>query len=326
MNRLILLFLALSSLLSSSICSGQRLKVATFEIQPKDLSARTDPRADNSGQLCALLKIYVMDKITEVQGNVMGDIVDKGVEKWVYVSDHTKQIKLNFEKHFPLMITFSDYDYPTVSEQMVYVIELEDANGVKNSANNIYDPAEDTATVKESTAANEVMTVKQPTNDASRETTETLEKAKKAYNEQEYDKAFWLFMKVNMNPEAQNYLGQMYFYGYAVAQDRAKAFELYSKSADQGFAAAQSNLAGMYLYGERKVVKANVKKALELYHKAAEQDDLYAQYTLGWMYSTGTNVKKNVDEGVKWYRRAAAHQPPSTLSEMAQDALKGLGY
>lgn len=336
MKRLFLFIFAVSSLLFSQLCIAQRLKVTTFEIQPKDLSARTNPRADNSGQLCALLKIYVMDKITEAQGNVMGEIIDKGVEKWIYVSDHTKQIKLNFENHFPLMLTFSDYDYPVVSEQMVYVVELEDGAGapsnmVGQSQDNIIvqtetKPLAEKTDIKESSPVNTTPTPKKTSYSFSPEGLETLEKAKKKYDDKDYDKAFWLFMKVNMNPESQYYLGQMYYYGWAVPQNRTTALEYYTKSANQGFAAAKRSLAGMYLYGEKDVVKADVKKALALYHEAAEQGNAYAQYNLGWMYATGTKVKKNVEEGVKWYRMAAAQDPSSNISQMAQDALEALGY
>ncbi|MDE7412922.1 MAG: hypothetical protein K2N05_03905 [Muribaculaceae bacterium] len=134
MKRLILFATLLAFILSPVVTHAQELKVTSMEIKPLDLTARTNPRVDRSGQMCALLKVQVMDDIVEAQGNVMGDIINKEVEKWIYVSDHTKQIRLLFKNHFPLMITFNDHGYPTVSEQMVYEIKLTDATPTKASS------------------------------------------------------------------------------------------------------------------------------------------------------------------------------------------------
>ena len=54
-----------------------------------------------------------------------------------------------------------------------------------------------------------------------------------------------------------------------------KAFELYKKSANQGYAQAQFNLGNMYYKGQG--VKQDYKKARELWQKLADQGFAQAQ-------------------------------------------------
>ncbi len=103
---------------------SQEFKVESFEIAPKDLSARTEGRVDGNGRKCAVIKVYVKDAITDTDGPVVGDIRDRGMEKWIYVSHDAKQVGLLFKEHMPLQVKFADYDYPTVTGQMTYILKL----------------------------------------------------------------------------------------------------------------------------------------------------------------------------------------------------------
>lgn len=103
--------------------------MASFEIMPNDLSARTNPRVDRAGRPCVLIKVYVPDRITEVRGSYIGNVEDHGMEKWVYVTDGTKEIEFLFEKHYPLHVKFVDHNYVGVGNQMTYVMKLREADG-----------------------------------------------------------------------------------------------------------------------------------------------------------------------------------------------------
>lgn len=124
MSKLILFIVVLSGCFLN--CSAQNLVVESFEIAPKDLTARTEGRVDGNGRKCAVVKVYVKDAITDTDGPVVGEIRDRGMEKWVYVSHDAKQIGLLFKEHMPLQIIFSDYDYPTITGQMTYVLKLQE--------------------------------------------------------------------------------------------------------------------------------------------------------------------------------------------------------
>lgn len=113
---------------------AQEYKVESFEIAPKDLSARTEGRVDGNGRKCAVIKVYVKDAITDTDGPVIGEIRDRGMEKWIYVSHDAKQVGLLFKEHMPLQVIFADYDFPTVTGQMTYILKLtESINDGDNS-------------------------------------------------------------------------------------------------------------------------------------------------------------------------------------------------
>jgi len=70
----------------------------------------------------------------------------------------------------------------------------------------------------------------------------------------------------------------IYENGIGVTQNYSKAFELYSKAAEQGEAHAHYNLGKLYLDG--KGVTKNSTKAIELFTKAADQGIEDAQQQL----------------------------------------------
>ncbi|MDE6553021.1 MAG: hypothetical protein K2K98_08705 [Muribaculaceae bacterium] len=116
------------ALLFPLLVKGQEFVVESFENVPNDLSARTYPKADNNGRPCGLIKVYVNDDITGTSGSVIDTVINKGMEKWVYVSHDAKQIQLLFKEHMPLNIIFDDYKYPSITGKMTYLLKLRDKN------------------------------------------------------------------------------------------------------------------------------------------------------------------------------------------------------
>lgn len=112
---------------------AQEYSVESFEIAPNDLSARTNGRVDSNGRKCAVIKVYVKDTITDTDGPVVGDVRDRGMEKWIYVSHDAKQVRLIFREHMPLDISFVDYNYPSLTGQMTYLLKLNELSNVGNN-------------------------------------------------------------------------------------------------------------------------------------------------------------------------------------------------
>jgi TPR repeat protein len=77
----------------------------------------------------------------------------------------------------------------------------------------------------------------------------------------------------------------------------------YILKAGQGDVDAQYNLGIMYYHGEG--VKKNMEEALLWFHRAAEQDDPDAQYNLGFMYGRGEGVAKDQERSMQWFMKAA---------------------
>ena len=162
---------------------------------------------------------------------------------------------------------------------------------------------------------------------------------------------------------AQDYLGQKYehggidcrFYGPMSPKDEKEAVKWYAKAAEQGYLPAQYHLARCYEKGIG--VEENDEESIKWYRKAIDnsinvlyvgipKDDYYFQdknhppyrigslkadaaFKLGHYYEKGWGVDKNVDEAVKWYKRATSEKDFyggfSDDDKEAKEALKRLG-
>ena len=109
---------------------AQELTVKSFEMVPMDLSASTNPRLDLNNQPCALVKVQLVDDISRVEGNVIGQVVNRGTEKWVYLTAGTKMMKIVPVRHLPLLITFADYGVKAVEGKVTYELTLAESQTI----------------------------------------------------------------------------------------------------------------------------------------------------------------------------------------------------
>ena len=108
-----------------------------------------------------------------------------------------------------------------------------------------------------------------------------------------------LFQKaLGGDPEAQYQVGRIYcegkgfqYDGKGIPRDYPKAIEYLTKSAQQGHAQAQNDLALMYLHGQG-VIEDHQEAAMWL-TLAAEQNLPEAQYHLSRLYAQGKGVSKD---------------------------------
>jgi len=126
-----------------------------------------------------------------------------------------------------------------------------------------------------------------------------------AYDAKEYEKAFSLYKKAAEAgyAPAQNDIGYMYMSGEGVEENDVEAVKWYLKAVEQGLAEAQTNLGYMYDYG--KGVEENDVEAVKWYRIAAERGNTAAQNNLGYSYQHGEGAREDDVEAVKWYRIAA---------------------
>jgi TPR repeat protein len=75
------------------------------------------------------------------------------------------------------------------------------------------------------------------------------------------------------------------------------------RAAEQGYAQAQNNLAGMYYNAQS--VPQSYAEAAKWFRKAAEQRIAISQYMLGVINENGEGVPQNYAEARNWYRTAA---------------------
>lgn len=102
--------------------------------------------------------------------------------------------------------------------------------------------------------------------------------------------------------EAQMKLGYCYEFGKGVIKDKAKAYELYKKAAEQENSEAQYRLA---CYFENENSSENKNKVVYWMEKSAENNYPEAQFKLGQFYYTGTYVDKNIEKAIDYFELAS---------------------
>src|SRR5262245_11795010 len=106
---------------------------------------------------------------------------------------------------------------------------------------------------------------------------------------------------------AEFQMGQLYEFGFGVAQSDAEALVWYKQAAGHGSAAAQRAVGDFYRKG--RGVAGDLAEALRWYVAAAEGDDLRAQYQLADLYLNGTGVARNPAAAYFWFSVAAGQTP-----------------
>ena len=85
---------------------GYKLQVDGFDVDARDLSARTEPRYDLNERMCALIKIELPEG-AKFEGNVV-DFKHDVNEYWVYVSPGTKFLKIKYPGFETLSLSFPE--------------------------------------------------------------------------------------------------------------------------------------------------------------------------------------------------------------------------
>ena len=312
MRHLLFIIVFLSSILTAG---AQELRVKSFTPLPMDLTARKQQRLDLNGKPCAMLKIMVMDDITDCNKSNIGDIATSGVMKLVYLPSVVRSVTLNFKYHYPLTITFADYGVTKLESSATYELRLVDALQMMMENGNA---AQQTATA---TTTQNASSSQNSNSDLGMSAEEANKIADEAYEAKDYAKAmkYYLYAAEKNNDVAQCKIGSMYRNGEGVTQDNSIAMKWYLKSAEQGNVLAQFCLGAMYYLGQG--VAKDYAESFKWYHKAAEQGDDSAMWSVALCYENGTGVEKNIDKAVYWYKKGAEKGETN-----CKQALKLLGY
>ncbi|RHZ81885.1 hypothetical protein Glove_117g124 [Diversispora epigaea] len=118
-------------------------------------------------------------------------------------------------------------------------------------------------------------------------------------------------------------LADMYFDGLGVEKDTKKAFQIYSKVADEGSLLALNTVA--YCYDNGIFVEKNEEKALELYLKSAEKGFIVAQYNVGWRHENATGIIKDKDKGFQWTAKSALAGNVDAICNVGYSYSQGIG-
>ena len=92
MKKLYLIILSVFALLNTVV--AQELMVKSFVLAPTDITAHTEGRKDLNGDACALVKIFVVGDVADVEGNVVKPLVKKNSQTWAFMTQGSKQMQV----------------------------------------------------------------------------------------------------------------------------------------------------------------------------------------------------------------------------------------
>lgn len=87
-------------------------------------------------------------------------------------------------------------------------------------------------------------------------------------------------------------------------KNTAKAFPYWHLAAQNGDESVYAKVGLIFLQGIDGVEK-NVMEGIEFLTYAADNGDVYSQYVLGVTYSEGTDIRKDYEKAVHYYKKAA---------------------
>lgn len=126
------LFLILFILtINKSALFAQDFGKISLELADRDISALTNKRLDQNNLNCSILKVYVADNITGVKGHTIGDIIENGLEKIIYVPSDSKFIELQFLNHNPLKIVYEDFINSSLTGGATYILKIKSPEGLE---------------------------------------------------------------------------------------------------------------------------------------------------------------------------------------------------
>ena len=92
MKKLYLIILSVFALLNTVV--AQELMVKSFVLAPTDITAQAEGRKDLNGDACALVKIFVVGDVADVEGNVVKPLVKKNSQTWAFMTQGSKQMQV----------------------------------------------------------------------------------------------------------------------------------------------------------------------------------------------------------------------------------------
>lgn len=103
---------------------------------------------------------------------------------------------------------------------------------------------------------------------------------------------------------------------FRIDKDYAASFLWYSKAADNDYAEAQNNLAGLYEFGLG--VPQDIKLAAQWYQRAAQSGEAHAQHSMGILHTEGRGVVRDLEAAHMWLTKSTTQKHQKAFADMAK--------
>ena len=107
-----------------SLSAQDSLNVKSFELDPTDLTAQQRNVKDGNGDICALVKVQMVDKEVKFEGDIIGQSEQQKNEYYVFLINGTQRLKVMSQKALPLEVEFSDYGIEELKGGSTYVLKI----------------------------------------------------------------------------------------------------------------------------------------------------------------------------------------------------------
>lgn len=104
---------------------AQEVKVKSFELDPTDLTAQHENVKDANGDMCALIKVQILDDKVKFEGDIIKQAEKSPNEYYVYVIDGTQRLKLSASNAMPTEVEFSQYGIDEIKGGLTYILKME---------------------------------------------------------------------------------------------------------------------------------------------------------------------------------------------------------
>lgn len=258
---------------------AQKVEVTRFALEAIYTEIPEGWKMDLNDEPCALVKIQMEDGINKVEGNIIGSPQKMNGETWIYVTEGSKEIKIQPAHSVSFMVSFSDFGIKSLRGKCSYILEAFATNSLGVSTQKLivdYKPVNATVTI-----------------DGKQYDGKSHLEIRLPFGTYDYviESAGYIKQSgtIKLDPESAGYIN-------------VNLKEIGRSEDDSENLLSASELNDL---GAKAKKEGNYKKAVEYLRKSADKGYVLAMFNLGMCYEQGVGLNPSILEAWSWYKKAA---------------------
>ena len=258
---------------------AQKVEVTRFALEAIHTEIPEGWKMDLNDEPCALVKIQMEDGINKVEGNIIGSPQKMNGETWIYVTEGSKEIKIQPAHSVSFMVSFSDFGIKSLRGKCSYILEAFATNSLGVSTQKLivdYKPVNATVTI-----------------DGKQYDGKSHLEIRLPFGTYDYviESAGYIKQSgtIKLDPESAGYIN-------------VNLKEIGRSEDDSENLLSASELNDL---GAKAKKEGNYKKAVEYLRKSADKGYVLAMFNLGMCYAQGVGLNPSILEAWSWYKKAA---------------------
>lgn len=258
---------------------AQKVEVTRFALEAIHTEIPEGWKMDLNDEPCALVKIQMEDGINKVEGNIIGSPQKMNGETWIYVTEGSKEIKIQPAHSVSFMVSFSDFGIKSLRGKCSYILEAFATNSLGVSTQKLivdYKPVNATVTI-----------------DGKQYDGKSHLEIRLPFGTYDYviESAGYIKQSgtIKLDPKSAGYIN-------------VNLKEIGRSEDDSENLLSASELNDL---GAKAKKEGNYKKAVEYLRKSADKGYVLAMFNLGMCYEQGVGLNPSILEAWSWYKKAA---------------------